>query len=96
MLFATWIYVSKSRIKSAAAEMELDHIVNASRTRNLSISVTGALLFTGERFAQCIEGPEPALSELRASIMRDRRHHEIVTLAEGVIGSRHFDAWSLA
>jgi len=96
MLLATWIYVSTSCIDAAATNAELDKIVSVSRIRNASMSVTGALLFSGERFAQCIEGPEAAICALRADIMGDRRHREIHTLTEGAIHSRYFDAWSLA
>jgi len=96
MQLSTWIYVSTSRMESAAADAELDRIVTISRMRNASLSVTGALLFTGQQFAQCIEGPEPAICELRARVMADARHHDIYTLTEGAIRSRHFIAWSLA
>ena len=96
MMLTTWIYVSTSRIESGAAERELDRIVDVSRIRNASIGVTGALLFTGERFAQCIEGSEDAVRQLRVSIMDDARHHKIYTLTEGDICSRYFIQWSLA
>ena len=60
------------------------------------MDVTGALLFTGVRFAQCIEGPEAAIAELRDSIMRDKRHVAITTLMHGPIAEPSFRNWTLA
>jgi len=77
-------------------EEELARIVDVSRIRNARMSVTGALLFTGVRFAQCIEGPETGVAAIRQSIASDTRHAAVTTLMEGPIAQRRFSDWSLA
>lgn len=70
--------------------------MDVSLPRNRSLSVTGALLFTGARFVQYLEGPPSAIAELRASIMDDSRHENIQTIASGPYEHRLFLRWSLA
>ena len=79
-----------------AADSEVKRIVQISRERNAAMQVTGALLFTGVRFAQCIEGPERAVAVIRETIMRDERHHTVTTLLDEAVTSRQFEHWSLA
>lgn len=91
-----WTYASRSTIVPHEHEEALGEIVAVARSRNLELDVTGALIFTGERFAQHIEGPEEGIRELMASIKRDRRHEQVVTLQERSPPSRRFSGWSLA
>ena len=91
-----WLYVSVCQLPAAWVEPAVADIVTASRTRNAALGVTGALLFTGRRFAQFIEGPEADLAAIRASIERDTRHAEIRTILDGRQQDRLFDDWSLA
>lgn len=91
-----WLYVSECRLPASWQEATVTDIVAVSRARNATLGVTGALLFTGRRFAQFIEGPHDNLAAVRASIERDARHVAIRTLLTGVWQSRRFDHWSLA
>lgn len=91
-----WFYISTSRLNDADAEEHVRDIVNVALARNHSLEVTGALLFTGRRFAQYIEGPAGAIAELQESILQDSRHQDINTLACGSYSTRHFLTWSLA
>lgn len=95
-MLARWSYISKSRLDTTDAEERIQEIVHISIPRNRSLDVTGALLFTGRRFAQYLEGAPAAIEELRASILRDRRHEEVRTVASGIAPHRHFVTWSLA
>jgi len=95
-MLVRWIYISESRIPAANADKEVGDIVNFSMRRNRSIEVTGALLFTGLHFAQYIEGPAASVDALKTSILRDPRHGEIKTIADGSLSHRHFLNWSLA
>lgn len=94
---ACWMYVSRATIAREEADKAIDAIVAVSRRRNAALDVTGALIFSGDSFAQIIEGPTEAIAELRASILRDERHGELLTVAEGTGQvSRDFAGWSLA
>ena len=91
-----WMYISTATIPHAEAALVIDAIVAISRGRNAALNVTGALIFSGDSFAQIIEGPTDPIAELRASISRDVRHCEILTMAEGDQNRREFAGWSLA
>ncbi|MBA2935919.1 BLUF domain-containing protein [Sphingomonas sp. CGMCC 1.13654] len=91
-----WLYVSLCRLPAPWQENAVTDIVTTSRARNAALGVTGALLFTGQRFAQYLEGAETELARLRASIERDARHAEIRTILDGHRPERLFDDWTLA
>lgn len=91
-----WFYISTSRLNEADAEGHVREIVAVSLQRNRSLDVTGALLFTGRRFAQYIEGPANAIAELQESILQDSRHQDVNTLAWGTYSTRRFLTWFLA
>lgn len=92
----SWLYVSSSRLSAAREPDALAGIVALSRSRNVLLDVTGALMFTGTRFIQFIEGPADSVRTLQASIRADPRHKDIRTLSQGPIGARCFWDWSLA
>jgi Sensors of blue-light using FAD len=96
MRLSHWLYVSNSQLSIAEMRIELEFIVDASRSRNQALGVTGALLFTGLRFLQIIEGPAPAVALLKEAISRDCRHARVSTLDEGVDGPRRYASWALA
>ncbi|MGL3822989.1 BLUF domain-containing protein [Sphingopyxis sp. R3-92] len=93
---ACWMYVSRAHVPRECADEVIDAIVAVSRPRNAALQVTGALVFSGDSFAQIIEGPAEAVAELRACISRDSRHRELLTLVDGERSSRDFADWSLA
>jgi hypothetical protein len=90
-----WLYVSESCIESPGEGEAIADIVAVSRQRNSRLEVTGALVFTGGRFAQLLEGPEPGVTELKDSIVRDGRHKRVTTLCWNAASERIFDRWSL-
>src|SRR4051812_16980556 len=71
-------------------------MVVASRARNERLSVTGALMFTGTRFAQYVEGPAESIAALRSSILADPRHTDVRIRDEGARSARLFAEWALA
>jgi len=95
-MLARWSYISTSRLDAIQAEERIQEIVHVSIHRNRSLNVTGSLLFTGRRFAQYLEGAPAAIEELKVSILRDKRHEDIKTIASGDVPHRHFVIWSLA
>ncbi len=91
----TWLYVSEAQLAPDQANSMVGDIVHVSRLRNSSLGVTGALVFSGTRFAQLLEGGEEEIGQLRASIRLDRRHRSVTTVQEGWRSSRLFSDWSL-
>lgn len=91
-----WLYASRCALPTAWAQRAVDAIVEQSIARNASMNVTGALLFTGSRFVQFLEGPAESLAALRRNVLADRRHHHIVTFLSGGRAERVFSNWSLA
>lgn len=75
---------------------EIRDILERSRKRNERGAVTGALLFNGSHFAQHIEGPFDAVSDVFARIERDGRHTDIFVLHRDWARVRKFARWSMA
>jgi Sensors of blue-light using FAD len=90
------LYVSRSLVGGQTAQVAVADIVDVARRRNAALQVRGALLFTGARFAQALEGPRPAVEELMRSINRDARHTDIVVIHEGDVARPRFAKWALA
>ncbi|ODU70048.1 MAG: hypothetical protein ABT11_09685 [Novosphingobium sp. SCN 66-18] len=95
-MLTTWLYISVSALPADAQAAAIDAIVDVSRSRNAGLDVTGALIFSGSRFAQLIEGPADSVATLRAAIKRDVRHRNVTTIEAGTSGARLFAGWSLA
>lgn len=94
MLYS-WLYVSRCGLSAPACHDLLGQIGEVASRRNAMLDVTGGLLFTGTRFAQCLEGPPDAVRELQNSIRRDTRHDEVVDLRETSARERCFERWAL-
>jgi hypothetical protein len=90
------LYVSYSTLYIPDDEAVVQAIVRQSRQRNASLCLTGALLFTHQRFAQYIEGSEVAIAELMSSIRRDPRHRDIQIISTGRSRQRIFSGWDMA
>jgi hypothetical protein len=92
----SWLYASQCTLPTAWAPKAVGDIVEKSIPRNAALAVTGALLFTGARFVQFLEGPAAGIAEIRDSILADTRHQGITTLPSGARAARIFSGWSLA
>jgi hypothetical protein len=95
-MLVSLIYVSRSLLNFPDEAAEVDRIVGVSVARNEGLSVTGALIFTGKRFAQVLEGPESSLDELMNSIRRDPRHTDLTVVQQTPVAERRFAGWSMA
>ncbi|MEO1968412.1 MAG: BLUF domain-containing protein [Sphingomonadaceae bacterium] len=91
-----WVYVSEAMFSIQEAQRVIQDIIELSVSRNASLGITGALIFTGNRFSQLLEGPKAAVVDLKASILADRRHAKVTTLPLALGPDRMFQAWSLA
>lgn len=66
-----YFYISRSKLTSGT---DIQHIVHASRSRNATLAITGALVYSGDHFAQVLEGIPEALAPLMSAIRHDARH----------------------
>lgn len=94
-LLAT-MYVSRSLISMSDADAEVARILADARPRNLAARVTGALLFSGTRFAQALEGPHDAVRHLLSRIGADKRHEQVRVLYRREVDIRDFPTWGMA
>lgn len=91
-----WMYVSRSCLAHASAPEAIEKIVREAQAYNVTSDVSGALLYTGSRFAQLIEGSSEAISRLRGSISADERHDDLVLLSPAAWTEPRFAGWALA
>lgn len=87
------IYVS-----SAVRLMEDDELIallNQSRENNLSLNVTGMLLYKGGNFMQMLEGERDTVLNLYETIKKDDRHKDVTTIISNPIQKRNFEFWSM-
>ena len=84
-------YVSKARVGLE----EVKRIVAAARAANPVKGLSGGMLFTGNYFAQFLEGPPSVLVETMAAIAADARHEAVLELSAGQEAKRQFEAWTM-
>jgi hypothetical protein len=93
------IYRSRSRLP-ASGEMGkqagLADILRVARAKNAALEITGALVLYDDWFAQVLEGPETAVTELFAKIKADARHDSIELDSSNPVSARLFGNWAMA
>lgn len=89
------LYISESRLH-LLEQPDMDGLVARSLIKNAELNITGALLFTGSRFAQVLEGPAEPLDSVMAAITVDVRHENIMIFDRAPIAARRFTEWSMA
>jgi hypothetical protein len=90
------LYVSESRLAEADAQSMVSQIVAHAQINNALSGITGALIFTGQHFAQVLEGPEDAINTVMAYIHTDTRHGNIMVVDKSPITRRLFADWQMA
>ena len=72
-------------------------ILAVATRRNAELGVTGLLCFSGEHFAQILEGPSAALETLMTAIRADSRHQLLREWQPQPIpdGRRLFPGWAM-
>jgi hypothetical protein len=92
------VFYSRNRItesgKSVAKEMRA--ILDASSRNNPPASLTGALIFNDQYFAQIMEGDRAAVTNRFCKIINDPRHSNLVIVEAKPIEQRMFTDWSMA
>ena len=92
------IYQSRSALvdKPHMQIEAIQDILLHARRRNINCGVSGILLYNQLDYFQVLEGSNAAVELIFRSILRDRRHADVVTLQRGPAGSRIFHSWSMA
>lgn len=85
----------RSQATPPQSEAALSALVRDSQRRNRAAGVTGVLVAGGERYLQCLEGPEPAVRGLMAAIQRDPRHDRIEAMEVVPLPRRRFGGWDM-
>jgi hypothetical protein len=87
------VYVS-SAVK-LFSDSELVEMLVKARAKNLSLGITGMLLYKDGNFLQVMEGDKAAVINLYKTVCADHRHHGIVVIIEEEIDKPVFDEWSM-
>lgn len=87
--------VYQSVASSVLEESELERVLARSRAWNTAHGLTGVLLHCHGSIMQVLEGPRAEVQAIFARIARDRRHCNVVKLADGPIAGRQFAQWSM-
>ncbi len=87
--------IYRSRSAGPFDRAEIGRILASARRINGANDVTGLLLYSDQSFLQVLEGDEPAVRETFARISDDRRHHDIVVLADGPLVERRHPDWTM-
>ena len=90
------IYRSHSLIAPEQLKSELGEIFTTARRNNKRLDVTGALVISGDSFAQALEGDESVVRDLYATISRDARHEDVNLVEERFVEGRTFGRWAMA
>jgi Sensors of blue-light using FAD len=74
-------------------ESELINLLEVSRKNNAAAGVTGMLLYKDKKFMQLLEGEEKEVARIFGKILKDPRHHNVITLRKGQRDERDFSEW---
>lgn len=90
----------KRLIYSSIASPEVDFncvgdILTYAVGKNKEKSVTGMMVYDGEKFLQCIEGDEYEIDELYQKLANDSRHHTLHVIGEELDERRLFSQWNM-
>jgi hypothetical protein len=75
--------------------LQIKDILAKSQRNNAQSGLTGALVFTGGRFLQCLEGHRREVNITYHRIANDPRHLEPALLCFEEIDSRRFGDWNM-
>jgi hypothetical protein len=90
------IYRSRSNIPEGDQKVTLGKIFSQARSNNKGQHITGALLVSGDWFAQVLEGDEALVRELYGKIGGDERHDHVTLLETRAAANRIFTRWAMA
>jgi len=76
-------------------DADIEAILDVSRANNELDSITGALVYNGSHFLQCLEGGRGAISKCFIRIANDKRHKDVELLDLSPIAERRFPGWTM-
>jgi hypothetical protein len=91
-------FLSMAYVSAATEPMSDDDLASllaVSRANNERDGVTGALLYSGDRFVQILEGPDAAVRSKVDAIGADPRHRNVEIMRERQIAERQFPEWTM-
>jgi len=92
------VYCSRNQIKGTEEEIanaQLD-LLEAARSKNRSLGITGALVSRAGVFAQALEGPRSSVEHIVRLVQQDPRNSDITVCLRGPATERDFPKWSMA
>ena len=91
----TYYLVYVSSAKRDLSANDLSEIVEVAIRKNLSLNITGLLLFQSGNILQLLEGDEEEVEKLFTTIQEDSRHHDVKKILTGEYKNRMFKDWSM-
>ncbi len=88
--------IYRSTAISTLSDNDISDILEVSQKNNLENDITGCLLFYQNIFIQILEGDEHKVKELFEKIKIDKRHTNVILIAEAQKKEPIFPNWSMA
>lgn len=85
-----------SRQSYILSEDAIADLLKRCRTNNAKNNITGMLIYFDGTFVQFLEGPEETINQLFSTIIKDKRHQDVILLLDGKAEKREFADWSMA
>lgn len=89
----TLVYMSSA--KRQFEKVELEALLQQSRTNNEKQGLTGLLLYKDGLFMQALEGSHDSITKIFPKITADPRHHNVITLLNTQLERRNFERWTM-
>ena len=89
------VYFSRSLIRPAEFELQVDAIIRRSIDNNRKDNISGLLFCHDGWFLQALEGPAIAVQTAFGRIGVDRRHEGVKVLGAGPVDQRLFREWDM-
>ena len=87
--------IYSSREKNALSDVDIEHILSASRRNNPADGISGMLCHGNGRFLQYLEGEADEVEKTYARIGADSRHIDIKLIEQKKLERRVFGDWSM-
>jgi hypothetical protein len=84
-----------SRLAAGNDAGVIDTILAQSRAKNPALGITGVLCHGGDVFMQVLEGGRGPVNLLYNTIVRDKRHQDVILLSYQEIAERRFGGWTM-
>jgi hypothetical protein len=92
------VYCSRNKIKGTSKEIIQAQIalLEAARSKNRHLNITGALVSQAGVFAQVLEGPRKSVESIFSLVEHDDRNDDVTVGLRGPEAERDFPKWAMA